>query len=98
MQTGEGKTLTAALPAIVMALARTPVHIVTVNDYLVRRDSDQLEPLYKLFGLQVARVTEESSPSDRRLAYAADIVYCTNKQLVFDYTETCSRSVKGGPG
>ncbi len=85
MQTGEGKTLTAALPAIVMALARTPVHIVTVNDYLVRRDSEQLEPLYQLFGLQVARVTEESSPSDRRLAYAADIVYCTNKQLVFDY-------------
>ena len=85
MQTGEGKTLTAALPAIVMALARTPVHVVTVNDYLVHRDADQLKGLYQLFGLQVGTVAEESSTDERRLAYAADIVYCTNKQLVFDY-------------
>ncbi|MCZ6887228.1 MAG: DEAD/DEAH box helicase [Gammaproteobacteria bacterium] len=85
MQTGEGKTLSASLPAITMALAGTPVHVVTVNDYLVQRDADQLRALYGFFGLRVGTIAQEMSDEDRRRAYAADVVYCTNKQLVFDY-------------
>ncbi|MGI9328124.1 MAG: DEAD/DEAH box helicase [Pseudomonadales bacterium] len=85
MNTGEGKTLTAALPAIAVGLTGTPVHVVTVNDYLVERDAKSLAPLFKCFGLRVGCVTSKMSDDERRVAYAADIVYCTNKQLVFDY-------------
>ena len=85
MSTGEGKTLTAAIPAIVVALTGTPVHVITVNEYLVERDAMSLAPLYEYFGLQVSVVTDSMSDSDRRKAYQADIVYCTNKQIVFDY-------------
>jgi preprotein translocase subunit SecA len=85
MQTGEGKTLTAALPAAVAALSGIPVHVVTVNDYLVTRDAAMLQPLYNALGLSVATITEEMSPEQRRAAYACDITYTTNKQLVFDY-------------
>lgn len=85
METGEGKTLTATLPACAAALAGIPVHIVTVNDFLVMRDAAWMAPLYKFFGLTVGTITEGMSPAARRSAYACDITYCTNKQIVFDY-------------
>ena len=85
METGEGKTLTATLPACAAALAGIPVHIVTVNDFLVMRDAAWMGPLYKALGLTVGTITEGMSMDDRRDAYGCDITYCTNKQLVFDY-------------
>jgi preprotein translocase subunit SecA len=85
METGEGKTITATLPAACFALAGSPVHIVTVNDYLAERDWQQLGPVYKALGLTVGLVTHAQRPDERRAAYAADITYCTNKELVFDY-------------
>jgi len=85
METGEGKTLTATLPACAAALAGIPVHIVTVNDFLVMRDAAWMKPLNAFLGLTVGTITEGMSPEARRSAYACDITYCTNKQLVFDY-------------
>ena len=85
METGEGKTLTATLPACAAALAGIPVHIVTVNDFLVMRDAAWMGPLYQFFGLTVGTITEGMSPEERRAAYACDITYSTNKQIVFDY-------------
>ena len=85
METGEGKTLTATLPACAAALAGIPVHIVTVNDFLVQRDAAWMGPIYKFFGLTVGTITEGISLEARRAAYACDVTYCTNKQLVFDY-------------
>ncbi len=85
METGEGKTLMATLPASVVALAGIPVHIITVNDYLVVRDAGQMSPLYHYLGLTVGVVGEQQEEHERRAAYAADITYCTNKTLVFDY-------------
>jgi preprotein translocase subunit SecA len=85
METGEGKTLTATLPACTAALAGIPVHIVTVNDFLVARDAKWMGPIYQAFGLTVGTITEDLNLEQRRAAYACDITYCTNKQLVFDY-------------
>ncbi len=85
METGEGKTMTATLPACTAALAGIPVHIVTVNDFLVKRDAEWMGPIYKAFGLTVGTITEGMSLEQRRVAYACDITYCTNKQLTFDY-------------
>ena len=85
METGEGKTLAATLPACAAALAGIPVHIVTVNDFLVMRDAAWMKPIYSFFGLKVGTITEGLAPEARRAAYACDITYCTNKQLVFDY-------------
>ncbi len=85
MATGEGKTLAATLPAATVAMAGIPVHIVTVNDFLVARDAAWMGPLYHALGLTVGTITEDMDPDDRRKAYACDITYCTNKQLVFDY-------------
>jgi preprotein translocase subunit SecA len=85
METGEGKTLTATLTAATVALAGVPVHVVTVNDFLVQRDAAWMRPLYRALGLTVGTITEDMEPDDRRKAYACDITYCTNKQLVFDY-------------
>ena len=85
METGEGKTLTATLPACTAALAGIPVHIVTVNDFLVARDAKWMSPVYHSLGLTVGTITEDMSLEQRRQAYACDITYCTNKQLVFDY-------------
>jgi preprotein translocase subunit SecA len=85
METGEGKTLTATLPAVTAALAGLPVHVVTVNGYLARRDAQALAPLYEAFGLSVGLVDERDPPAARRQAYACDVVYATNKDLVFDY-------------
>ena len=85
METGEGKTLTALLPAITAALMGRPVHIITVNDYLARRDAEQLAPVYNALGLTVGLVEHGQLPQERQRAYASDVTYCTNKELVFDY-------------
>lgn len=85
MHTGEGKTLTATLPAATVAMAGLPVHVITTNDYLVERDAQIMAPLYEALGLSVAAVTAEMDIPTRRRAYQADIVYCSNKTLVFDY-------------
>jgi preprotein translocase subunit SecA len=85
METGEGKTLTATLPAATAALAGIPVHIITVNDFLVARDAALMKPLYDVLGLSVGTILEGMSPTDRRHAYGCSITYCTNKQVVFDY-------------
>lgn len=85
MQTGEGKTLTATLPACAAALSGLPVHIVTVNDYLATRDAELMGPLYRALGLSVGVIVHGLTPDARRAAYACDVTYCTNKELVFDY-------------
>ena len=85
MATGEGKTITAALPSITAALAGIPVHVVTVNDYLAERDEEKLRPLFTSLGLTSSVIEHDMSPAERREAYAADIVYVTNKELAFDY-------------
>ena len=85
MGTGEGKTLAAALAAAIAALARVPVHVVTVNDYLARRDGEALRPLFTRLGLAVGVVTQESDFEARCAAYARDVTYCSSKELVFDY-------------
>lgn len=85
MNTGEGKTLTAALAAATAALAGIPTHVISVNDYLVSRDAESLRPLYEALGLTVGTIVEGMSLEARRAAYACDITYCTNKELVFDY-------------
>jgi hypothetical protein len=85
MATGEGKTLAAALAAATAALARVPVHVVTANEYLARRDAEALGPVFAALGLQVGVVTHELGADARRRAYRCDITYCTAKELVFDY-------------
>ena len=85
MATGEGKTLTATLVAGTAGLAGVPIHIVTVNDYLVQRDAKLMEPLYAQLGLSVGVVVSGQTAQERRAAYACDITYCTNKELAFDY-------------
>jgi preprotein translocase subunit SecA len=85
MDTGEGKTLTATLPACAAALAGVPVHVVTVNDYLAKRDAELMQPVYQALGLRVGLVTAGQDSEERRQAYARDVTYCTNKELVFDY-------------
>jgi preprotein translocase subunit SecA len=85
MDTGEGKSLTAALAACIGAAGGMPVHVVTVNDYLAQRDAKEMEPLFGYFGLRVGAVITGMSPEERRKAYGCSITYCTNKELVFDY-------------
>ncbi len=85
METGEGKTLTATLPACAAALAGMPVHIITVNDYLAGRDASWMKPLYEAMGLSVGIIKQGMDPIQRKRAYACDVVYCTNKEIVFDY-------------
>ncbi len=85
MATGEGKTLTATLVAGTAGLAGVPIHVVTANDYLVRRDAELMEPLYAALGLSVGIVVGGQSLEERQAAYAKDITYCTNKDLAFDY-------------
>ncbi|MDX1824687.1 MAG: preprotein translocase subunit SecA, partial [Thiohalomonadales bacterium] len=85
MNTGEGKTLTATLPACTAAFAGIPVHVITANDYLVERDAREMEPLYNALGLSVGTVIEGMDQDARQKAYACDITYCTNKQVAFDY-------------
>jgi preprotein translocase subunit SecA len=85
MQTGEGKSLTALLPAVSAALMGRPVHIITVNDYLARRDAEQFRSAYNALGLTVGVVEHGQEAQDRQRAYGCDVTYCTNKELVFDY-------------
>ena len=85
MATGEGKTLTAGVCAVSAALAGIPVHVVTVNDYLVARDAALLRPLAAALGLSVGAVTQPLDVAARTAAYACDITYCTAKELAFDY-------------
>ncbi len=85
MRTGEGKTLVATLPAYLMALTGKGVHIVTVNDYLARRDSEWMGKIHTFLGLTVGLITHEKDSEQRRAAYAADITYATNNEIGFDY-------------
>lgn len=85
MATGEGKTAAIALAAAIAALGRTPVHVVTANDYLAQRDADQLRPFFSLLGLRVGCVTQPMPAAARRDAYGCDVTYCTAKELAFDY-------------
>ena len=85
MKTGEGKTLVATLPAYLNALTGEGVHIVTVNDYLAKRDSEWMGKLYRFLGLTVGLVIHEVSPAQRHASYAADITYGTNNEFGFDY-------------
>ncbi|MBI3346126.1 MAG: hypothetical protein HY020_02815 [Burkholderiales bacterium] len=85
MQTGEGKTLTAGLAACLAGLAGLPVHVVTVNDYLAGRDANKNRALFRQAGLTVGVVAHGVERDERVRAYACDITYCTNKELVFDY-------------
>src|SRR3989441_944454 len=85
MKTGEGKTLVATLPVYLNALAGQGVHVVTVNDYLAKRDSEWMGRLYKFLGLAVGVIVHELDDEERREAYAADVTYGTNNEFGFDY-------------
>ncbi|MDD3646647.1 MAG: preprotein translocase subunit SecA, partial [Candidatus Gracilibacteria bacterium] len=85
MKTGEGKTLVATLPAYLNALTGNSVHIVTVNDYLAKRDSEEMGILYNALGLTVGVVTHNQSKIQKKESYSKDIVYATNNELGFDY-------------
>ena len=85
MATGEGKTLVATLPAYVNALTGRGVHVVTVNDYLARRDTEWMGPLYRMLGLTVGTIQHDMDDAARKKAYQADIVYGTNNEFGFDY-------------
>jgi preprotein translocase subunit SecA len=85
MKTGEGKTLVATMPAYLNALEGRGVHVVTVNDYLAKRDSEWMGAIYRFLGLSVGLIQAEMTPSQRRPAYAADITYGTNNEFGFDY-------------
>jgi preprotein translocase subunit SecA len=85
MKTGEGKTLVATLPAVLNALAGRGVHIVTVNDYLARRDAEWMSPLYRGLGMSVGVIVNDLDDVQRRAAYGADITYGTNNEYGFDY-------------
>ena len=85
MKTGEGKTLVATLPAYLNALSGEGVHIVTVNDYLAKRDSEWMGKIYRFLGLSVGLIVHEKSDAERQEAYNADITYGTNNEMGFDY-------------
>src|SRR4029434_447428 len=85
MATGEGKTLVATLPAYLNALTGRGVHVVTVNDYLARRDTEWMGPLYRMLGLTVGTIQHDMDDAARKQAYQADIVYGTNNEFGFDY-------------
>jgi preprotein translocase subunit SecA len=85
MKTGEGKTLVATLPAYLNSLTGKGVHIVTVNDYLARRDAEWMGPIYKILGLTVGVIVHDLDDAQRRAAYGADITYGTNNEFGFDY-------------
>jgi preprotein translocase subunit SecA len=85
MKTGEGKTLVATLPAYLNALEGKGVHVVTVNDYLARRDSEWMGKIYRFLGMSVGVIQHDLNDSERQVAYAADITYGTNNEFGFDY-------------
>ena len=96
MVTGEGKTLVATLPAYLNALAGKGVHVVTVNDYLARRDMEWMGPLYMGLGLTVGAIQSDMDPDDRQNAYACDITYGTNNEFGFDYLRDNMRPASRG--
>jgi preprotein translocase subunit SecA len=85
MKTGEGKTLVATMPAYLNALSEKGVHIVTVNDYLARRDSEEMGRVYEFMGLSTGLVVHGQTPAEKKAAYRADITYGTNNEFGFDY-------------
>ena len=85
MKTGEGKTLVAILPCYLNALTGRGVHVVTVNEYLAKRDSEWMGKVYRYMGLTVGLIIPGMTPAERKVSYAADITYCTNNELGFDY-------------
>ena len=85
MKTGEGKTLVAILPCYLNALTGEGVHVVTVNDYLAKYQSEWMGKVYRYMGLSVGLIIPGMTPAERRVSYAADITYCTNNELGFDY-------------
>ena len=85
MKTGEGKTLVAIAPCYLNALTGKGVHVVTVNEYLAKRDSEWMGKVYRYMGLSVGLIIPGMTPAERRVSYAADITYCTNNELGFDY-------------
>ena len=85
MKTGEGKTLTGVFPAYLNALAQDGVHVVTVNDYLAKRDSEWMGRVHRFLGLEVGVILAQMTPAERRVQYAADITYGTNNEFGFDY-------------
>ena len=85
MKTGEGKTLIATLPAYLNSLSGKPVHIVTVNDYLAKRDAEWMGHIYRALGMSVGFVVSQQPHKDKKHAYACDVVYATNNELGFDY-------------
>jgi len=85
MKTGEGKTLVATLPVYLNALTGLGVHVVTVNDYLARRDAEWMGTIYKFLGLEVGVIQHDLSPYDRQIAYRCDVTYGTNNEFGFDY-------------
>jgi len=85
MATGEGKTLVATLPTYLNALTTKGVHVVTVNDYLAKRDSEWMGPIYQFLGLSVGVIQHDHTPRDRQYAYGCDITYGTNNEFGFDY-------------
>ncbi|MGB3689405.1 MAG: preprotein translocase subunit SecA [Jannaschia helgolandensis] len=94
MKTGEGKTLVATFPAYLNALSGKGVHVVTVNDYLARRDADWMSKVYGALGLTTGVVVPQQPDDEKRAAYAADITYATNNELGFDYLRDNMRSSK----
>ena len=85
MKTGEGKTLVATLPVYLNSLERRGVHVVTVNDYLAKRDASWMSPIYRLLGLSVGVIVHDLDDEERRLAYGSDVTYGTNNEFGFDY-------------
>ncbi|MFB0525942.1 MAG: preprotein translocase subunit SecA [bacterium] len=85
MATGEGKTLVATLPIYLNSLGGYKTHLVTVNDYLAKRDANWMGPIYKSLGLTVGLIQHDMAPSERRMAYSCDVTYVTNNELGFDY-------------
>ena len=85
MKTGEGKTLVSTLPAYLNALTGKGVHLVTVNDYLAKRDSEWMGKIYNFLGLSVGVIVHDMTPEQRQEAYRCDITYATNNELGFDY-------------
>ena len=85
MRTGEGKTLVATLPSYLNALSGDGVHVVTVNDYLAKRDSEWMGRIHRFLGLEVGVILAQMTPAERRVAYGADITYGTNNEFGFDY-------------
>ena len=85
MKTGEGKTLVATLPSYLNALTGRGVHVVTVNDYLARRDAEWMGQVHRFLGLSVGLIQQDMRPEERRFNYNCDITYATNSELGFDY-------------